>query len=271
MKKFSTVHIICIALAAIMLLSLFPWPYGFYVLVRFIAMASFGYMAYSFYIEGRMSYAIAAGILALLFQPFAKIALGRDVWQVVDALVGLFLIVFVFIDRKHASPTLSKQSPQHNMSSPVANSIAGKWKNNSEYDVFISYATKDYFDDRGNVIPGNVISKVQDSLSAAGITYWIDKKRLMGGVQFPTEIAKQIKNAKVFLYISSANSNASTWTMNEIATANTYGKTIIPFLADHTPYSSSIMIYIAGIHYIDYASNPSRALKDLVSAIKAQM
>ena len=81
----------------------------------------------------------------------------------------------------------------------------------------------------------------------------------------------QIKNAKVFLFISSANSNASSWTMNEIATANSYGKTIIPVLADHTPYSPSIMIYIAGVHYIDYASNPSRALNDLVLAIKAQL
>lgn len=123
-----------------------------------------------------------------------------------------------------------------------------------QYDVFISYATRDYMYDDGRIIPGNVITQIQKTLRDNGISYWIDKEGLMGGVQFPTEIAKQIKNAKVFLYISSANSNASNWTMNEIATANNYGKTIIPFLADHTPYNTSIMIYIAGIHYIDYST-----------------
>ena len=261
MKKLTSLHIICIALAVIMLLSLFPWPYGWYVLVRFIAMVAFGYIAYSFYIAGRIQHAIFAIILVLLFQPFAKLALGREVWQVVDALAGIGLFVFVFYDISH---------PHHNPSHKVQSSSVFP-PSQSNYDVFISYATKDYFDPRGNVIPGNVVSQVQTALSNAGITYWIDKKRLMGGVQFPTEIAKQIKNAKVFLYISSANSNASNWTMNEIATANNYGKTIIPFLADHTPYNTSIMIYIAGIHYIDYASNPSRALNDLVLAIKAQL
>ncbi len=136
------------------------------------------------------------------------------------------------------------------------------------YDVFISYSTKDKYDSRGNIIPSNVVSQVEDALTAAGISYWIDKKRLVGGVTYSAEIAKQIKNAKVFLYISSANSNTSTWTMNEIATASAYDKTIIPFLADHTPYNPAIMIYIAGIHYIDYRSHPTRALSDLIRAIK---
>ena len=258
--KLTTIHKVCLVLAIVLLITAFPWPYGFYVLVRFFAMIAFAYLAYSFFNEGRMSHAITAGILVLLFQPFAKIGLGREIWQVVDVIVGICLIGFIIWDIKH--PQLNTQQSQLSGNGNVSN---------NGYDVFISYATKDYFDAQGNVIPNNVVSMVQSALTNAGITYWIDKKRLMGGVQFPAEIAKQIKHAKVFLYISSANSNASNWTMNEIATANTYGKTIIPFLADHTPYSSSIMIYIAGIHYIDYASNPSRALNDLVLAIKAQL
>lgn len=258
MKKFTNIEIICIAIALVLLLCLFPLPYGFFVLVRFATMVSMGYVAYHFYSINRTSIAIAAGVLALLFQPFAKIALGREVWNIVDVVVAVLLVVFIIYERKHPTPEQSVSA------SPSNNPFVS-------YDVFISYATKDYFDNRGNVIPGNVVLNVQNALTNAGISYWIDKKRLIGGTQFPTEIARQIKNAKVFLYISSANSNASNWTMNEIATANTYGKTIIPLLADHTPYNPSIMIYIAGIHYIDYASNPNRALNDMVHAIKAQI
>lgn len=116
-----------------------------------------------------------------------------------------------------------------------------------------------------------MIDKVKDTLSMANISYWIDRERLRGGDIFPPEIANQIKNAKVLLFISSANSNASMWTMNEIATANSYGKIIILLLADHTQFSPSIMIYIAGVHYIDYKANPTQALNDLVRAIKAHV
>lgn len=264
MSKLSTLHILCLVLAAMMLLAVVPWPYGYYVLVRFVAMVVFGYMAYSFYSNRRIEHAIIAGVLALLFQPFIKVALGREVWQVVDVIAGIGLIGYVIWDRKHRFTASSVSTASHAQTKISFGAASG-------YDVFISYATKDYFDARGNVIPGNVLLNVQNALTNAGISYWIDQQRLIGGTPFPTEIARQIKNAKVFLYISSANSNASNWTMNEIATANTYGKPIIPLLADHTPYNPSIMIYIAGIHYIDYSSNPNRALNDLVHAIKAQI
>ena len=38
--------------------------------------------------------------LALLFQPFFKIALGRDLWNVVDVVVGIGLLVSLFLPKK---------------------------------------------------------------------------------------------------------------------------------------------------------------------------
>ena len=38
--------------------------------------------------------------LALLFQPFYKVALGRQIWNIVDVIVGLFLIATIVIDKK---------------------------------------------------------------------------------------------------------------------------------------------------------------------------
>lgn len=40
------------------------------------------------------------GAWALLFQPFFKTALGRQVRNVVDVIIGLGLIISIFIDRK---------------------------------------------------------------------------------------------------------------------------------------------------------------------------
>ena len=37
------------------------------------------------------------GALALLFQPFLKISIGRDLWNIVDIVTGLFLIISLFL------------------------------------------------------------------------------------------------------------------------------------------------------------------------------
>ena len=43
---------------------------------------------------------IIYGALALLFQPFFKIALGRELWNIVDVIVGIGLIISLFVDKK---------------------------------------------------------------------------------------------------------------------------------------------------------------------------
>ena len=50
-------------------------------LIRYVATVVFGYMAYSYYQENKNELAIAAGALAVLFQPLVKFALGRFVWM----------------------------------------------------------------------------------------------------------------------------------------------------------------------------------------------
>ena len=140
-----------------------------------------------------------------------------------------------------------------------------------QYDVFISYATRDYMYDDGRIIPGNVITQIQKTLRDNGISYWIDKEGLLCGDEFPVTIAEQIRNAKVFLFVSSQNANQSDWTLNEIATARNYGKRIIPFRYDNTPYDTSIMIYVAGLQYVSFQDNPDKAMSDMVTAIRRAM
>ncbi len=136
-------------------------------------------------------------------------------------------------------------------------------------DVFISYARKDYLDDHNRIIPNNIISRVQNALRDAGISYWIDEEGLQAGDTFPVKIAQQIEHCQVFLFISTENSNQSPWVVNEIATAHYYHKPIIPFRYDTSSYHPGLMIYIASLQYIDYLATPKTALNDVVHAIQA--
>ena len=87
---------ITLFLSALLLLCLVPMPYGFYQLVRFLAMVVFGVMAYQYYNKKNETLAVAFGALALLFQPLFKIVLGRVLWNVIDVVVAIFLVVLYF-------------------------------------------------------------------------------------------------------------------------------------------------------------------------------
>ena len=83
-------------LAILLLLCLAPMPYGYYQLVRVVAMIAFAIMAYQYYEKENMPLAITFGGLALLFQPFIKVALGRTLWNIVDVIVAVVLAILAF-------------------------------------------------------------------------------------------------------------------------------------------------------------------------------
>lgn len=93
MKQIEAHTWIKIGIIVMMLLCLLEMPYGFYTLVRFLAMVGFGLLAYHAYGTQHNKLAIAYGVLAVLFQPFFKLTLGRDVWMGVDIAVAVFLII----------------------------------------------------------------------------------------------------------------------------------------------------------------------------------
>ena len=92
-------------LAALMLLCLAPMPYGYYMLVRFVAMVAFGVMAYQYYARHKTMAATVFGVLALLFQPIYKIALGRVTWNVIDVLVATLLVGLFVLEKRVAKKT----------------------------------------------------------------------------------------------------------------------------------------------------------------------
>lgn len=89
-----------ILLAILFFLCLADMPYGFYQFVRIAGLIGFAILAYQAYEQGRQTEMIIYGGLALLFQPFFKIALGREMWNVVDVVVGVGLIISLFVKPK---------------------------------------------------------------------------------------------------------------------------------------------------------------------------
>ncbi len=89
-----------ILLAILLFLCLADMPYGFYQFVRFAGLVGFAVLAYQAHEQGRQTEMIIYGGLALLFQPFFKIALGREMWNVVDVLIGLGLLASIFLRPK---------------------------------------------------------------------------------------------------------------------------------------------------------------------------
>ena len=89
-----------IVLTILFLLCLLDMPYGYFQIVRFAGLLGFGLLAYQANENKQTEMTIIFIGLALLFQPFFKIALGRQIWNVVDVIVSVFLIVTIFIDRQ---------------------------------------------------------------------------------------------------------------------------------------------------------------------------
>ena len=92
--------VIKVILGILFLLCLFQMPYGYYQAVRFIGMLGFALLAYLSYQQNQKIEIIIYVALALLFQPFIKVALGRTIWNVVDVIVSVGLIVSLFIKSK---------------------------------------------------------------------------------------------------------------------------------------------------------------------------
>jgi len=92
--------IIKVILAISFLLCLAKMPYSYYQAVRFIGMLGFILLAYFSNQQNNKIEVIVYISLALLFQPFIKVALGRTVWNIVDVIVSVGLIISLFVKPK---------------------------------------------------------------------------------------------------------------------------------------------------------------------------
>lgn len=99
-QSFKIGIVIKIGLAILFLFCLLDMPYGYFQIVRFIGLVGFGILAYQANEDKQKEMTIVFIGLALLFQPLFKISLGRQVWNIIDVLVSIFLIATIFINRQ---------------------------------------------------------------------------------------------------------------------------------------------------------------------------
>jgi hypothetical protein len=91
-------NIITIIATTFLFIALFDnWPYGFFTLLRFVLFASTAYIAWIAYEQKKEKWVWIFGFLAVLFNPFIVIHLNRELWNIIDIIVGLFLILSIFI------------------------------------------------------------------------------------------------------------------------------------------------------------------------------
>lgn len=101
MNKNTLYVLLTLAVAIMLLLCLADMPYGYYELVRYVSAVFFAYLAYKAFRSGQDTPLFVFGALALLFQPFMKIALGRTVWNIIDVVVAVGLLYVVYVAYKN--------------------------------------------------------------------------------------------------------------------------------------------------------------------------
>ena len=87
--------IVKIGLAVLLFFCLLDMPYGYYQFVRVAATCVFVLFTIQSYVLKSNAMILIYVILAILFQPFEKIALGREVWNVMDVIVGVGLLLSI--------------------------------------------------------------------------------------------------------------------------------------------------------------------------------
>ncbi len=127
--------------------------------------------------------------------------------------------------------------------------------------IFISYSRKDKMEIKG----------ICELLNQMNISYWIDVDGTYSGENFKTVIVEAIGNSDLVLFISSANSNASSNVAKEISLADKLKKTILPIKLDNTPYASMIEYDLVGIDYIDYIDRNPATLDKLYKSILGRL
>ncbi len=93
MMDSKTISAVKLALAGLLLGCLLPMPYGYFQLVRFLALFGFGYLALDANKRNSETEMYLFIALAVMFQPFFKISFGRFIWNIIDVIVAAGLLL----------------------------------------------------------------------------------------------------------------------------------------------------------------------------------
>lgn len=78
--------------AAMLLVGAAPLPHGYYMLLRLVACGVFAFAAFVSFDRKHKILPWVFGLLALLFNPFIKVHLPKEVWAFVDVAAAILLL-----------------------------------------------------------------------------------------------------------------------------------------------------------------------------------
>ena len=81
-----------------LLVCLLKMPYGYFQFVRIAGAIGFGWLCYKEYEENRYITGLLCGACAILLQPILKIHFSRQLWNSIDVVIAIALIIWVIID-----------------------------------------------------------------------------------------------------------------------------------------------------------------------------
>jgi len=85
--------------AIILLIGIFPLPYGYFQVLRWIVCGISILLVYLAYSYKKLWIAAIFGVIAILFNPFFTIHFEKNIWQWIDFVCGAVFITSIFLLR----------------------------------------------------------------------------------------------------------------------------------------------------------------------------
>ena len=132
---------------------------------------------------------------------------------------------------------------------------------NNDFDVFISYSTKNK----------TIADALVAYLEQQEIGCWIAPRNIEGGLDYAEEIVDAISRIKVFVLIFSAQSSQSKHVPREIGVAAHFDKFIIPFRTDDTPLKGFFLYYLSTLQWIEAGSVIKKHFPEVEKAVRQHL
>src|SRR4030067_3836418 len=100
-KIFLTVSVLGrLIYAGLLFWALDSHSYGYYTLLRWVALLACGYCLMLAFSKKDTRWAWTFGVLGLLFNPIFPVSMDKNTWAIVDAITGIVLIASIFFIRE---------------------------------------------------------------------------------------------------------------------------------------------------------------------------
>jgi hypothetical protein len=114
--KLSNKKILIVVASVFLFVALFDGlPYGYFTFLRFVVCSVGIYIAYKAYkLKENALWTWVLGGISVLFNPIFPIQLERDIWVIIDLIVGVFFLTLIFVIREEKVQDERKENQESN-------------------------------------------------------------------------------------------------------------------------------------------------------------